>query len=122
MVQVAGGEVSGEANGVGYAAPGFEADEGAAGFMRGPEAVGLGLVAAHGEVGLFVFVQKHYALYLAMFQHEGIDGEGIACNGQEAVFIYWHVYGGRQFCEEAAVQAVRKHGLLNQVTVAVETL
>lgn len=95
MIQVAGGEVSGEANEVGNAAPRFETDEGAAGLVRGPEAVGLGLVAAHGEVRLFVFVQKHYTLYLSVFQHEGIDGKGLTSDGQETVLIHRHGDGGR---------------------------
>ena len=95
MVQVAGGEVSGEADGVGYAAPGFQADEGTAGLVRGPEAVGLGLVATHREVGLFVFVQKHHALHLPVFQHKSIDGESFASDGKEAVFIHRHGDRGR---------------------------
>ena len=70
MAQVAGGEVSGEAIKVGDAAPGLKAQEGAAGFVGGPDAVGLSLVTANGKIGLLVFVQEHYALYLAVLQHE----------------------------------------------------
>jgi len=57
MIQIALGDVAGEADGVGDAAPGFEADEGAAGFVGGPEAIRLCLVAADRHVGALILVQ-----------------------------------------------------------------
>ena len=64
MIEVTGGDVAGEAGGIGDAAPGFQADEGAAWFGGSPEAISLGGVAAHGEDFLLVLVQQGYGGYL----------------------------------------------------------
>ena len=56
VIQVAVLQLSVKAHQVRDAAPGLQADEGATGFVWGPDAVGLGLVAAHAEVGLLVLV------------------------------------------------------------------
>lgn len=122
MVQVAGGEVSGEAYGVGYAAPRFKTDEGTARLVWSPDAIGLGLIATDGEVGFLVLVQKGYALNRTMLQHEGVNSEGLASDGQEAVFIHRHGRRSGQFGEEAAVQAVAEHWLVDHVAVGVEAL
>ena len=82
MIQIALGDVAGEADGVGDAAPGFEADEGAAGFVGGPEAVGFGLVAADGDIGALVFVEERHAFDRAMLEHEGVDSESVGGDGQ----------------------------------------
>lgn len=122
MVQVALGNVAGEADDVGDAAPGFEADEGAAGFVGGPEAVGFGLVAADRHVRALVFVEERHAFDRAMLEHEGVDGESVGGNGQEAVGIDRHRLLSGQFHEEAAVQAVAEHGMLDGLALSVETL
>ena len=57
MIQVALGDVAGEAAEVGDATPGLQADEGAAGFVWGPDAVSFGLVTADGEVWPLLLVQ-----------------------------------------------------------------
>ena len=122
VVQVAGGEVAGEADEVGDAAPGLEADEGAAGLIGGPEAEGFGLVAADRDVGALVLVEQRHALHGAVLQHEGVDGEGLAGDGQEAFRGYRHGHRGVQFREVAAVQPMGEHGLHHYLARSVEAL
>ena len=106
MVKVALRQFAVEAHQVRDAAPGLKAHKGAAGFVGGPDAVCFGLVTAHFEVRLLVLVQEHYALHRAVFQHKGVDGEGLSGDGKKAVFIHRHGHGSVQFGEISAVQAV----------------
>ena len=102
MIQLALGDIAGEAYGVGDAVPGLDADEGAAGLLGGPEAVGLGTGAVDGEDLVKVFVQEGYAGYLTVLYQDGVVRKGIFLDGDEGV----QCFGLRVRMAETAVHGV----------------
>lgn len=105
MIQLALGDIAGEAYGVGDAVPGLDADEGAAGLLGGPETVGLGAGAVNGEDLVQVLVQQGYADNLTVFYQNSVIRKGIFLDGDEGV-------QSLGFCvrvSEAAVYGVLNH-------------
>ena len=78
------GDVAAEARRVGDAAPGLEADEGAAGLGRGPKAEGLGLGTADGKDGPAGFVDQGGRCDLRSLDEECVGGESVVGKGQTA--------------------------------------
>lgn len=122
MVKVSLRYISVEADDVCNAAPRFEADERATRLMRRPNAVGFSLVTADREIGSLLLIQQGHTLHGTVLQHECIDSEGIASDGQQTVFIHRHRHGSIKLGEVPAIKAMAEHQLLHQLTGSIEAL
>lgn len=73
-----------EVGGVADAAPGFEADEGTAGFKGRPDAEGFGLGAIHSQNRSAVLVEEIHRSHLTALEQQGVVSERGIRNGESA--------------------------------------